>query len=104
MSHYPDLADKVVLVTGAGSGIGVGIRGTSRDTDNPLLGRWDRQEQRQLQWLWQPLGLQADGSGEEFHPQRLRASRHAGQRLGVDVFAVQEELRWQRTRVCGFCQ
>jgi len=56
MPHYPDLADKVVLVTGAGSGIGVGIRGTSRDTDNPLLGRWDRQEQRQLLCLWQPLG------------------------------------------------
>ena len=73
MPHYPDLADKVVLVTGAGSGIGVGIRGTSRDTDNPLLGRWDRQEQRQLQWLWQSLGRQADSSGGEFLPQRLRA-------------------------------
>ena len=73
MPHYPDLADKVVLVTGAGSGIGVGIRGTSRDIDNPLLGRWDRQEQRQLQWLWQSLGWQTAGSGGEFFPQSLRA-------------------------------
>ena len=68
MPHYPDLADKVVLVTGAGSGIGVGVRGTSRDTDNPLLGRWDRQEQRQLSQVRQPLGWQAAGSGGELWP------------------------------------
>jgi FlaA1/EpsC-like NDP-sugar epimerase len=37
MPHYPDLADKVVLVTGAGSGIGVGIRGKGRNWDIPLL-------------------------------------------------------------------
>ena len=38
MPHYPDLADKVVLVTGAGSGIGVGVRGKGRNWDSPLLG------------------------------------------------------------------
>ena len=72
MSHYPDLADKVVLVTGAGSGIGVGVRGTSRDTDNPLLGRWDRKEQRQLSQVRQSLGWQAAGSGGKLQTQRFR--------------------------------
>ena len=86
MPHYPDLADKVVLVTGAGSGIGVGVRGTSRDTNNPLLGRWDRQEQRQLSQVRQSLWQQADGSSRELPAQHLWTSRHAGQRLGVDVF------------------
>ena len=51
MPHYPDLADKVVLVTGAGSGIGVGIRGACRDSDSPLLGRGHRSQPRQLRRL-----------------------------------------------------
>jgi hypothetical protein len=37
-------------------------------------------------------------------PQRLRASRHAGQRVGVDVFSLYCKLRWQRTKVFSFRQ
>ncbi len=54
----------------------------------PLLGRGHWSQPRQLRWLRKPLGQQADRSGGEFHPQHLRASRHAGQRLGVDVFGI----------------
>jgi Sulfatase-modifying factor enzyme 1 len=65
------------------TGSRMGVCRARRNNDGLLLGRRDRQGQRQLRKLRQSMGQQADGSGRLVRLQCFWRARHARQCLGM---------------------
>jgi Sulfatase-modifying factor enzyme 1 len=61
----------------------VGICCARRHNLPLLMGRRSWEGQRQLRWLWEPMGSPTDGARRFVQAQRAGALRHARERLGM---------------------